>query len=48
MIEKVQSLGADAVIVIIFDNTEFDSGQWQSINEVIAYGTGVILKPKTP
>ncbi len=46
MIEKAQSLGADTIIVIRFDNTEFDSGQGQSMNEVIAYGTAVRLKPK--
>ncbi|MGC8580615.1 MAG: YbjQ family protein, partial [bacterium] len=47
MIEKAQALGADAVIGVRFDSTEFDAGQGQSMNEVIAYGTAVKLSPKS-
>ncbi|MCL4427816.1 MAG: YbjQ family protein [Deltaproteobacteria bacterium] len=38
------SLGANAVIMMRFDSSQFDSGQGGSMNEVSAYGTAVIIK----
>lgn len=37
------SLGANAVVGMRFDSGEFDSGNGQSMNEVAAYGTAVIV-----
>ncbi len=43
MIEKAQSLGANAIIAVKFNNnTEFSA----NMLEVLAYGTAVKLKPK--
>jgi uncharacterized protein YbjQ (UPF0145 family) len=37
------SLGANAVLGMRFDSSEFDAGQGQAMNEVTAYGTAVII-----
>ena len=37
-------MGANAVLSFRFDSCEFDSGQGQAMNEVVAYGTAVILE----
>lgn len=37
------SMGANAIVAMRFDSGEFDSGNAQSMNEVAAYGTAVIV-----
>ncbi|MCW8306147.1 YbjQ family protein [Acidiphilium sp. PA] len=39
------SLGANAVVGMRFDSSEFDAGQGQAMNEVTAYGTAVLIHP---
>lgn len=40
------SVGANAVVGMRFDSGGFDSGQGQSMAEITAYGTAVILTPE--
>lgn len=42
--EAAARLGANAVLAMRFDSGEFDSGQGQAMNEVVAYGTAVVLE----
>ncbi len=42
MIENAQLLGANAVIQFRFDSSEIG----QSLTEIVAYGTGVVVGPK--
>lgn len=44
MEQHAASLGANAVIMMRFDSSQFDSGQGGSMNEVSAYGTAVIIE----
>jgi uncharacterized protein YbjQ (UPF0145 family) len=44
MINEAQNLNANAIIMMRFDSNEFDSGQGQSMSEVVAYGTAVIIE----
>lgn len=44
MINEAQSLNANAIIMMRFDSNEFDSGQGQSMSEVVAYGTAVTIE----
>lgn len=46
MISQAENAGADAVIGLYFDSNEFDAGQKQSMNEIVAYGTAVKLKKR--
>ncbi|HEM56353.1 MAG TPA: YbjQ family protein [Thermodesulfobium narugense] len=46
LVENARNLGANAVIGVRFDSNEFDSGKGQSMNEVVVYGTAVILEKK--
>ncbi|MCF3948250.1 heavy metal-binding domain-containing protein [Acidiphilium iwatense] len=39
------SVGGNAVIAMRFDSGEFDAGKGQSMAEITAYGTAVILEP---
>ena len=43
--EHARSLGANAVLAMRFDSGEFDAGQGQAMNEVVAYGTAVVVEP---
>jgi uncharacterized protein YbjQ (UPF0145 family) len=43
--EQAAACGANAVIAMRFDSGEFDSGRGQSMAEITAYGTAVILEP---
>ncbi len=45
MLEQADGIGANAVVGMRFDSGEFDSGKGQSMEQVIAYGTAVILEP---
>lgn len=42
--DAARGLGADAVLAMRFDSGEFDSGQGQAMNEVVAYGTAVVFE----
>jgi uncharacterized protein YbjQ (UPF0145 family) len=42
MIENAQLLGANAVVQFRFDSSEIG----QSLTEIVAYGTGVVVGPK--
>jgi uncharacterized protein YbjQ (UPF0145 family) len=44
LVERAQSLGANAVLAMRFDSGEFGAGQWQTMNEVTAYGTAVVVE----
>ncbi len=44
MIQEAQNLNATAVTMMRFDSNEFDSGQGQSMSEVVAYGTAVVAE----
>jgi Uncharacterized conserved protein len=44
MINEAQGLNANAIIMMRFDSNEFDSGQGQSMSEVVAYGTAVTIE----
>jgi uncharacterized protein YbjQ (UPF0145 family) len=44
MIEHAQEVGADAIIGMRYDATEF----YQGATEVLAYGTAVRLVPRQP
>ncbi len=41
MAAQAKSIGANAIIMMRFDSGEFDAGQGQAMNEVVAYGTAV-------
>ena len=41
--EEAARLGANAIIAMRFDSGEFDAGRQQSMNEVTAYGTAVVV-----
>ncbi len=43
--EQAAASGANAVVAMRFDSGEFDSGRGQSMAEITAYGTAVILEP---
>jgi len=43
--EQAVACGANAVLAMRFDSGEFDSGRGQSMAEITAYGTAVILEP---
>ena len=43
MIENAQLLGADGIVSMRFDSSEVG----QSLTEIVAYGTAVILGPRT-
>ncbi|MEM4066292.1 MAG: YbjQ family protein [Candidatus Micrarchaeaceae archaeon] len=47
LVEDAEALGADAVIGLRFDSSEFDTGKGQSMNEVVAYGTAVKITKNT-
>ncbi|MBU2773261.1 YbjQ family protein [Acidithiobacillus ferrooxidans] len=42
--DHAQSLGTNAVLAMRFDSGEFDAGQGQAMNEVMAYGTAVVVE----
>lgn len=44
MTEEAQRLNANAIVMMRFDSNEFDAGQGQSMSEVVAYGTAVIIE----
>ncbi len=44
MAEQAKNIGANAIIMMRFDSGEFDAGQGQAMNEVIAYGTAVKME----
>ena len=44
--EHARSLGANAVLGMRFDSGEFETGQGQAMNEVMAYGTAVVVEPQ--
>ena len=46
MLAQAESMGANAVIGMRFDSAEFDSGKGQSMEQVLAYGTAVMLEPE--
>ncbi len=41
--EEAERLGANAILAMRFDSGEFDAGRQQSMNEVTAYGTAVVV-----
>ncbi len=41
MVQNAQAMGADAVIMMRFDSSEMG----QTMSEIVAYGTAVILEP---
>lgn len=43
MVQHARAMGANAVLGLRFDSGEFDSGNGQSMNEVAAYGTAVVI-----
>lgn len=43
---NAEALGANAVVAMRFDSGEFDSGNGNIMQEVIAYGTAVFLVKK--
>ena len=44
--EQATSMGGNAVLSMRFDSGEFDSGNGQIMDEVVAYGTVVRIEPK--
>ncbi len=44
MVMQAKDIGANAIIMMRFDSGEFDAGQGQAMNEVIAYGTAVKIE----
>lgn len=44
MLKQADALGANAVIGLRFDSGQFDSGKNQSMEQVVAYGTAVVLQ----
>ena len=44
MLQQADGIGANAVIGMRFDSGEFDSGKGQSMEQVVAYGTAVVLE----
>lgn len=45
MLQQADGIGANAVVGMRFDSGEFDSGKGQSMEQVVAYGTAVVLEP---
>ena len=43
MVQNAQVMGADAVVMMRFDSSEMG----QSMSEIVAYGTAVILEPES-
>ncbi len=41
MVQNAQTMGADAVVMMRFDSSEIG----QSMSEIVAYGTAVLLEP---
>ena len=41
MVQNAQSMGADAILCMRFDSSEIG----QSMSEIVAYGTAVLLEP---
>ncbi len=46
LVAHAMSMGANAVVAMRFDSGEFDSGNGQSMNEVAAYGTAVVVRQR--
>ncbi len=42
---QAKDIDANAITMMRFDSGEFDAGQGQAMNEVIAYGTAVKIEP---
>lgn len=47
MIRSAEEIGANAVVMMRFDTSEFGAGKGQAMNEVVAYGTAVFVE-KSP
>ena len=47
MIAQAASAGANAIVMTRFDSGEFAAGRGQAMNEVVAYGTAVVLEKAT-
>ena len=43
MVQNAQVMGADAVVMMRFDSSEMG----QSMSEIVAYGTAVVLEPES-
>jgi uncharacterized protein YbjQ (UPF0145 family) len=41
MVQNAQAMGADAIVMMRFDSSEIG----QSMSEIVAYGTAVVLQP---
>ena len=44
MMDQAEEAGANAVVMARFDSGEFAAGRGQAMNEVVAYGTAVVLE----
>lgn len=44
MMNQAEEAGANAVVMARFDSGEFAAGRGQAMNEVVAYGTAVVLE----
>ena len=44
MMNQAEEAGANAVVMSRFDSGEFAAGRGQAMNEVVAYGTAVVLE----
>jgi uncharacterized protein YbjQ (UPF0145 family) len=44
MIWHAERVGANAIVMARFDSNEFGAGRGHAMNEVVAYGTAVVLK----
>ncbi len=45
MVQHAKDLGANAIIIMRFDSSQFDSGKGEAMNETTAYGTAVVIEP---
>ena len=48
MIAQAASAVPNAIVMTRFDSGEFAAGRGQAMNEVVAYGTAVVLEKATP
>jgi uncharacterized protein YbjQ (UPF0145 family) len=44
MMKSAAGIGGNAVVMMRFDSGEFGAGKGQAMNEVVAYGTAVIVE----
>ena len=44
MIWHAEKMGANAIVMARFDSNEFGAGRGHAMNEVVAYGTAVVIR----